>query len=91
MVSALLAGGLRRRPAEEQGPHRERASRPDLDEGHSALWRTAYVVPVFLIIAMVELTYGAQTVQLVLYGEQPALGSAPKGTDTSQLQASVGC
>ena len=42
------------------------------------MWRTRYVVPIFLIVAMVELTYGAQTVQLVLYAEQ-SLGLGAEG------------
>ena len=28
------------------------------------------MIPLFLLVAMVELTYGAQTVQLVVYAEQ---------------------
>ena len=31
---------------------------------------TPYVVPLMIVIAMAELTYGAQTVQLVLYAQQ---------------------
>jgi MFS family permease len=31
---------------------------------------TPFVIPLFLLVAMVELTYGAQTVQLVVYAEQ---------------------
>ena len=31
---------------------------------------TPFVVPLFVVVAMVEFTYGAQTVQLVLYAER---------------------
>ena len=31
---------------------------------------TPYVIPLMIVVAMAELTYGAQTVQLVLYAEQ---------------------
>ena len=38
---------------------------------------TPFVIPLFLLVAMVELTYGAQTVQLVVYAEQSLdLGTA---------------
>jgi MFS family permease len=69
VVSALLISRLRRRPAAAPATEPERAT-AQLKEGLSVVWRTAYVVPIFLIVAMVELTYGAQTVQLVLYAEQ---------------------
>ena len=54
--------------------------------------RTApFVAPLFLVVAIVEFTYGAQTVQLVVYAEQ-RLGSAQKGTGTSSPRpGSVGC
>jgi hypothetical protein len=39
---------------------------------------TPFVVPLFLVVAMAELTYGAQTVQLVVYGER-ALDLGPGG------------
>jgi MFS family permease len=46
-------------------------------------------VPVFLIVAMVELTYGAQTVQLVLYAEQ-RLGLGAEGYGYLLAAAGVG-
>jgi MFS family permease len=77
MVSALLIWRLRRRPATAaQGAHD--AAGAQLKQGFATVWRTRYVVPIFLIVAMVELTYGAQTVQLVLYAEQ-SLGLGPEG------------
>jgi MFS family permease len=39
---------------------------------------TPFIVPLFLVVAMAELTYGAQTVQLVVYGERE-LGLGPGG------------
>ena len=38
-----------------------------LGRGLRSARSTRYVVPLLLVVAMVELTYGAQTVQLVLY------------------------
>lgn len=41
---------------------------------------TPFAIPLFLVVAMVELTYGAQTVQLVVYAEQSLdLGSGGYG------------
>jgi MFS family permease len=41
---------------------------------------TPFAIPLFLVVAMVELTYGAQTVQLVVYAEQSlGLGSGGYG------------
>src|SRR5262249_57894892 len=85
-VSALLVSRLRRRTAAAAAAEGERAS-AQLREGLSVVWRTAYVVPLFLIVAMVELTYGAQTVQLVLYAEQK-LGLGAEGY--GYLLAAVG-
>ena len=41
---------------------------------------TPFAIPLFLVVAMVELTYGAQTVQLVVYAQQSLdLGSGGYG------------
>ena len=77
VVSALLVSLLRGRPAPVATLDHEGAS-SQLKEGFATVWRTAFVVPLFIIVAMVELTYGAQTVQLVLYAEQ-SLGLGAKG------------
>lgn len=77
VVSALLVWRLRPRPATAAGAADEAAA-SQLKQGFSAVRRTRYVVPIFLIVAMVELTYGAQTVQLVLYAEQ-SLGLGAEG------------
>ena len=41
--------------------------RSELMHGLQTVRTTSFVVPLFLVVAMAELTYGAQTVQLVLY------------------------
>ncbi len=74
-VSALLFSTLR-----------DRALRTDRSHGAVAAVRagvrtaraTPFVIPLFVIVAMVELTYGAQTVQLVLYGSR-SLGLGTSG------------
>ena len=73
-VSAVLVSLLRRRPAPAATVEEGGAS-SQLKEGFATAWRTPFVVPLFIIVAMVELTYGAQTVQLVLYADQ-SLGLA---------------
>ena len=77
VISALLITQLRRRPAAAAVAEAEPAA-AQLKAGLSVVWRTAYVVPIFLIVGMVELTYGAQTVQLVLYAQQK-LGLGAEG------------
>jgi hypothetical protein len=76
-VSALLVARLRKRPPARATAETERAA-AQLKQGFSLVWRTPYVAPIFLIVAMVELTYGAQTVQLVLYADQK-LGLGAEG------------
>ena len=41
--------------------------RSELMHGLHTARTTPFVVPLFVVVAMAELTYGAQTVQLVLY------------------------
>jgi len=41
-----------------------------LSHGMRTARTTPYVLPLMIVVAMAELTYGAQTVQLVLYAEQ---------------------
>ena len=77
VVSAVLVSLLRRRPAPAEKVEDGGAS-SQLKEGFATVWRTPFVVPLFIIVAMVELTYGAQTVQLVLYADQ-SLGLGAKG------------
>jgi MFS family permease len=47
---------------------------------------TPFAIPLFLVVAMVELTYGAQTVQLVVYAERSLdLGSGGYGVMLTAL------
>ena len=79
VISAMLVSLLRRRPRPAATVEDSGAS-SQLKEGCATVWRTPFVVPLFVIVAMVELTYGAQTVQLVLYAEQSlGLGAAGYG------------
>ena len=79
VISAVLVSLLRRRPSAAATVEDAGAS-SQLKEGFATVWRTPFVVPLFVIVAMVELTYGAQTVQLVLYAEQSlGLGAAGYG------------
>jgi MFS family permease len=66
-ISALLFSTLRGR-APAAGRTQGAAAR--LVEGVRTARTTPFVVPLFLLVAMVELTYGAQTVQLVVYGSR---------------------
>lgn len=77
VVSALLISALRHRQA-SSGARDGDDSYVQLREGITLMWATPFVVPLFVIVAMLELTYGAQTVQLVVYAEQ-ALGFGAPG------------
>ena len=77
MFSAVLVSFLRRRPVQAATVH-DKGAASQLREGFATVWRTPFVVSLFVIIAMVEFTYGAQTVQLVLYAEQ-SLGLGAEG------------
>ncbi len=68
-VSALFVSSIRR----SQAPRRDRAAESiggQLVDGLRAARGTPYLVPLFFVVAMGEFTYGAQTVQLVLFAEQ---------------------
>ena len=77
VFSAVLVSLLRRRPV-PAATREDGSASSQLKDGFATVWRTAFVVPLFIIVAMVELTYGAQTVQLVLYADQ-ALGLGAEG------------
>ena len=67
-ASAFLISTMQRRPSPAR--HRvDEGALAQLAHGVRTAWSTAFVVPLFIVVAMVELTYGAQTVQLVLYAE----------------------
>jgi MFS family permease len=79
VVSASLIWTLKNRSAptgEWEGDGGGAAQQ--LRQGMRVVWITPFVVPLLVIVAMVELTYGAQTVQLVLYAEQ-VLGLGAEG------------
>lgn len=66
-ISALLISTL---PRQRSHIAKERAGAPRVLAGVRTARVTPFVVPLFLLVAMVEFTYGAQTVQLVVYAEQ---------------------
>ena len=65
-ASAALISTMRRRAA-PVGVRRIESMRSELMHGLHTARTTPFVVPLFVVVAMAELTYGAQTVQLVLY------------------------
>ena len=68
-IAALLFATLGRpkSPAGIAGSHGVRAG---VAEGLRTARITPFVVPLFVLVAMVEFTYGAQTVQLVIYADK---------------------
>jgi MFS family permease len=66
-VSAALIATL---PRQRSGGAKDRVGAPGVLAGVRTARVTPFVIPLFLLVAMVELTYGAQTVQLVVYAEQ---------------------
>lgn len=66
-VSALLIATL---PRQRSRIAKDRAGAPGVLAGVRTARVTPFVVPLFLLVAMVEFTYGAQTVQLVVYAEE---------------------
>jgi MFS family permease len=66
-VSALLITTL---PRQRAPVAKDRGSSAGVLAGVRTARVTPFVIPLFLLVAMVELTYGAQTVQLVVYAEQ---------------------
>jgi MFS family permease len=66
-VSAVLVSTLRRYKVTAAG---SRAGGTGVLAGLRTARVTPFVLPLFVLVAMVELTYGAQTVQLVIYADQ---------------------
>ena len=66
-VSALLLSTLRRYKVTAAG---SRAAGTGVLAGLRTARVTPFVLPLFVLVAMVELTYGAQTVQLVIYADR---------------------
>jgi MFS family permease len=78
-VSAALISTLRRRVVPASAREGETA-RFHFLQGLSTARATPFVVPLLIVIAMAELTYGAQTVQLVVYAAHRLdLGAAGYG------------
>ena len=65
-VSAALISTMRLRVA-PVGARESESARSRLTDGLRAARTTPFVVPLFLVVAMVDFTYGAQAVQLVIY------------------------
>ncbi len=76
-ISAVFIATMRR-----QAPPRsetvDESALAQLRQGVRTARSTRYVVPLLLAVAMAEFTYGAQTVQLVLYAEE-SLGLGAEG------------
>jgi MFS family permease len=68
-VSAALISTMRIRGATAEGRVEEGVF-GQIRHGLHTARVTPYVIPLFVVVAMVEFTYGAQTVQLVLYADQ---------------------
>ena len=76
-VSATLICTIRRRPNATKGSAAESAP-SQLRHGLRTARTTQFVAPLFAVVAMAEFTYGAQTVQLVLYAQRQ-LGFGAEG------------
>lgn len=68
-VSAVLISTIRRRAGAGGGGTGESAG-TQLRNGVRAARTTPFVMPLFVVVAMSEFTYGAQTVELVLYAQR---------------------
>ncbi|HZT94348.1 MAG TPA: MFS transporter [Gaiellaceae bacterium] len=66
-VAVLLFSTLREHALRAARSHGAAAG---VREGVRTARTTPFVIPLFVIVAMVEFTYGAQTVQLVVYGSR---------------------
>ena len=69
-LSAALISTMRRQPTPTGANDDERAV-VQIGRGLHVARVTPFVIPLFVVVAMVEFTYGAQTVQLVLYSQGP--------------------
>ncbi len=67
VLSAVLVATLRRRPAPANAAT---AATAQLRLGLATVRGASFVMSLFAIVAMAELTYGAQTVQLVVYADR---------------------
>ena len=87
-VSAALISTLRRRPSVAVAREGSGAA-AQLRHGLRTARTSPYVMPLLVVLAMVEFTYGAQTVQLVLYAERE-LGFGAEGYGYLLAAAGVG-
>ena len=87
-VSAALISTLRRRPSVAVA-HEERGAAAQLRHGLRTARSSPFVVPLLVVLAMVGFTYGAQTVQLVVYAERE-LGLGAEGYGYLLAAAGVG-
>jgi MFS family permease len=67
VISAVLISML---PRQASAAAQERGAGARVLAGVHTARITPFVIPLFLLVAMVEFTYGAQTVQLVVYAEE---------------------
>ena len=65
--------------------------RSELMHGLRTARTTPFVVPLFVVVAMAELTYGAQTVQLVLYARAGSTPAPPATATCWPSPGSVDC
>lgn len=87
-ASAMLISTMRRR-ATPSGARVHTGVIGELIHGIRAARTTPFVIPLFLVVAMVEFTYGAQTVQMVLYAEN-RLGLGGEGYGYLLATAGIG-
>jgi MFS family permease len=87
-VSAVLISTIHRRPRAVPAHAGDRPM-AQLRHGLRTARRTPFVVPLLLVVGMVEFTYGAQTVQLVLYAQRE-LGFGAEGYGYLLAAAGVG-
>ena len=69
-LSAALISTMRRQPT-PTGANDDEGAVVQIGRGLHVARVTPFVIPLFVVVAMVEFTYGAQTVQLVLYSQGP--------------------
>lgn len=69
-LSAALVSTMRRQPP-STGANDDEGAVVQIGRGLRVARVTPFVIPLFVVVAMVEFTYGAQTVQLVLYSQGP--------------------
>jgi MFS family permease len=86
LISALLISTMRR---EQTRPGQGERAASQLGIGLQAVRRTPYAIWLIAVVAMVEFTYGAQTVQMVVYARH-SLGLGRGGYGVLLTAAGVG-